>query len=580
LTLRRKVILAFCMITIPLVSFLLYTNYYSRQVVREQVSGYNASLLTLYGNQIDETLDNGNSYLYRLANQEPDIRSLIYNLNNPDEYALSKVAVSSRLFSDFQYNKSLYLDFVYIPKNRDLITAQPGQQSYWESEYIVEYLKDLFEEKGTGERIESFQSLWRNCRIANVQYLLRIVETDTNTYVGSLIRLDDLMTPLKLIARDRSVHAYFLDSDGEWLLPGPPLDTAAEGSVAVRNNLQAYQTTHGAEKYLMVDHPVRLSNLVLAVMIPEKVMLQQVPLFQRIGYVIPFASGLMLLIFLVYLQKLLIVPVQRLIKGMRQLSKGNFENRLIVEGAAEIIMIGETFNNMVSEIQGLKIQVYEDELRLQKAELKMLQLQINPHFLFNSLNIIYNLAETGKVQLIQQMTRHMVGYLRFFARLKEHLITVSEEMDIIDHYMNIQKLRFPKNLVYEGHIDVGVAGTLIPPLTIQPFVENALKHGFSRGIFKVSVSARTLDKSGRIFCELIIEDNGKGFPSHLTEELLETLTDPAFTKMHIGIWNVYTQLKTLYQGEATLRLSNIEPSGARVTIVIPILTGMPEGVDA
>ncbi|MEK0312533.1 sensor histidine kinase [Cohnella sp. 56] len=579
MTLRRKVIVAFGLLTVPLVCFLLYTNYYSSQVVREQVAGYNAGLLTLYGDQIDQTLETGGSYLYRLANQESDIRSLVYNLGDRDAYALTRVAVSRGLYSDFSYNKGLYLDFVYIPNNRDLIVAQPKQESYEEASVISNYLRDLFE-SGAGEGHRKFESLWENCRIGDKHYLLRIVRTDTNTYVGALIRLDDLMSPLQLIARDRSVRAYFLDRSGEWLIPGPPEDAASEGSSAVAgDDGQAYRTIRGAEKYLMVDHSLQMSNLVLAVLIPEKVMLQQVPLFQRIGYVIPFAAGMLLLIFLAYLQKLVIEPMHRLVKGMRQIGKGHLDTRLVASRSVEFALIGDTFNRMASEIQDLKIHVYEEEIRSQRAELKQLQLQMNPHFLFNSLNVIYNLAETGKVQLIKQMARHMVGYLRFFARLKEHLITVGEEMENVGHYMNIQKLRFPKHLEYEWVLEAAASKALLPPLTVQPFVENALKHGFSTGreMFRVSVKIGVLDRGDKRFCELIIEDNGKGFPPALMERLEETLADPSFTKAHIGIWNAYNHLKMRYRGEAELRLEQAEPKGARVVIVIPYRTDAQEG---
>ncbi|GFZ94813.1 sensor histidine kinase YesM [Paenibacillus marchantiophytorum] len=579
MTLRMKVILAFGLITIPLVSFLLYTNYYSSQVVREQVESYNSALLTLYGDQIDQMLETNNSYLYKLANQEPRIRSLMYNINKGDEYVLTRVAVSEKLYSDFPYNKNVYLDFVYIPPNQDLITAQPTQSSYEEYVSIHDFLRGLFNDAANREKLMEFKFLWTSCQIKGEKFLLSIVSTDTNTYVGALIKINDLMTPLQLIARDRKISAYFLNTQGQWLAPTLP-DAADEVTKAVREAGSVNQGVRGKDTYLLVQHRMRLSDLVLAVMIPEKVMLQQVPLFQRITYAIPFAAGILLLIFLMYLQKLVIKPMQRLIQVMRQISKGNLDIRLTTDHSYEFSLIDATFNNMASQIHDLKIHVYEEEIRSQKAELKQLQLQMNPHFLFNSLNIIYSLAETGKVQLIQQMTRHMVGYLRFFARLKDHLITVGEEMENIEHYMQIQMLRFPKHLDYKWTIDESIGEVLIPPLTIQPFVENAIKHGFRMGkdIFRirVSVSSQTKDEKG--YYEIRIEDNGKGFPAELIENLTERMEDRSFTDEHIGIWNVFHQLKMLYHGEAELKIANLEPHGACVSIRIPLrLIGQKEG---
>ncbi|WP_339287563.1 histidine kinase [Paenibacillus sp. FSL E2-0201] len=578
MTLRIKMILAFCIITLPLVCFLLYTNYYSSQVVREQVANYNSALLTLYGDQIDQTLDNDNSYLYRLANQEPDIRSLVYNLDNEDEYTLTRVAVINKMYADFSYNSSFYLNFVYIPFNEDLIAAQITQKSYEESVQIQNYLSNLFSFRAKDSSLSLFENSWRHCRIGDEQFLLRIVETDTNTYVGALIKSDDLMVPLQLISEERHMKTFMLDSKGGWLTSTPP-DAWEEVTAAIQKKTGLYQTVVGKDKYLLVHHQMRLSDLGLAAMIPEKVMLQQVPLFQRISFAIPFAAGAILLILLIYFQKLVIKPIHHLIKGMRLISKGNLDTRLSTDLSHEFSLISGTFNNMASQIQDLKIHVYEEEIRSHKAELKQLQLQINPHFLFNSLNIIYNLAETKRFQLIQKMSSHLVDYLRFFARLREPLISIRDEMDNIGHYMGIQKLRFPKHLEYEYAYEETLGEFQIPPLTIQPFVENALNHGFATGkdVFRVHVQVYGRREQEQDYCEIRIADNGKAFPAELVEHFSAVMEDRSFTNEHIGIWNVFNRLKMVYQEEAQLMLSNLEPHGACVTIRIPIRSREHEG---
>ncbi|BBI31886.1 sensor histidine kinase [Cohnella abietis] len=580
MTLRMKVILGFCVMTIPLVCFLIYTNYYSSKVVREQVANFNSGLLTLYGDQIDQTLANDNSFLYKLATQEPLVRSLIYNLNNEDEYSLTRAAVSNKLYTDATYYNSFDVLFAYVPNNRDLIVAQLSQKSYGEEVQIQSFLRELFTDDGKTENHEAYDIRWTNCQIGDDQFLLRIVRTDTNTYIGALIKNSDLMRPLQVISKERNINSYFLRNDGQWIDSVLP-DASDQVTAAIRNGRNAYQTVKGHEKYLLVYHRMKLSDLVLTIMIPENEMLQQVPLFQRITYVIPFVAGALLLIFLMYLQKLVIKPMQHLIKGMRQIGKGNLDARLSTRGSLEFTLIDDTFNNMVSQIQDLKIHVYEEEIRSHKAELKQLQLQLNPHFLFNSLNIIYNLAETKKYDLIQQMSRHMVSYLRFFAHLRDNHITVQDEMNNVDHYMQIQKLRFPKHLEYEWRVEEAVMAFPIPPLLIQPFVENAIKHGFSTkdNVFRINVHAGVRLQPDREcdYCEIRIEDNGRGLPSELTDNLAERLEDRTFTDEHIGIWNVYNQLKMMYRGEAEMVFTNLVPHGARVTIRIPMYKDDREG---
>ncbi len=569
-TLRVKVILLFSVITIPLVCFLLYTNHYSSQVVRKQVANYNSALLTLYGDQIDQTLENGSSYLYKLANQEPLIRSLVYTLDNKDRYTITLSQVVNKLYSDSTYNTSFYLNFVYNPFNQDLIMVQTSQKSFQESSQSEQYIKRLFS-PNEASNLQAFVEGWRHCRIGNEQYLLRIVETDTNTYVGALIRNDDLLLPLQSVSEERHMEAFFLDRKGEWLTTAPP-DTADAVSAVIHAKTKSYQTVRGEERYLLVQHTLRLADLEIITLIPENVILQQVPLFQRISYAVPFAAALVLFFLLVNLQKLVLRPIHYLIKGMRQISKGNLDTRLSTNLSHEFSLISATFNSMASQIQDLKISMYEEEIRSHKAELKQLQLQMNPHFLYNSLNIIYNLAEARKYDLIQRMSSHMVNYLRFFARLREHSIHIWEEMDNIEHYIEIQKLRFPKHLEYDFDIEDSLKNVRIPPLTIHPFVENALKHGFTTGksVFQVKVRIHRITDGITDFCEITIENNGKKFPAQLVESLSGLMETSSFTREHTGIWSVYNQLKIFYRGQAGMSFSNLDSHGVAVTVRIPM----------
>ena len=105
----------------------------------------------------------------------------------------------------------------------------------------------------------------------------------------------------------------------------------------------------------------------------------------------------------------------------------------------------DTFNTMMDEIHKLKINVYEEQLATQRSELKHLQLQINPHFLFNSLNIVYHLASVKNLALIQEMILCLVQYFRFMFRSNSHFVSLSDELDHTRNYLTIQQMRFPKS---------------------------------------------------------------------------------------------------------------------------------------
>jgi len=570
MSIRSTLIIGFCMVTIPLVCFLFYTNNYSIKVVRDQMTVSSSDMLTLYGDQIDRIFENGNTRLYMLANREPAIRSLVYNIDSKDEYALTRLAVHNKLNADLPYYDKFFMAFVYNPLNQDLIMAQQYSSSYKQYTSILTSLSDLLQHE---EQMSAFEHQWTSRRIGEEQYLIRIVKTDTNTYVGALINQAELTQPLNLVATNQLMEALYLTEDGSWLST-PPADAADKVSIAVREGKEpdrTYQTVKGKENYLLVYNKMEFSNLVLGVMISEKAMLRNVSFFKSINYLIPFAAVALLLGYLVFFQRLMLRPMQLLIRGMNKLSEGNLNIRLFSSFYREYSLINATFNKMASQIKDLKINVYEEELRTHKAEMKQLQLQINPHFLFNSINIIYSLAEMKQFLLIQKMSRHLVNYFRFFASLSEHIITIEDEIDNLEDYLQIQKMRFPKHLDYQLQVDDGLGTVQIPPLTIQPFVENAIKHGFSihDKVFLIRVHVRVYSNQESRLCEIIVEDTGTGFPAEFVGSMPGLLNGRSYTNSHIGIWNVYHRIQMYYKENIELVLENRETGGARVRIRFP-----------
>ena len=266
--------------------------------------------------------------------------------------------------------------------------------------------------------------------------------------------------------------------------------------------------------------------------------------------------------------------MKQLIKGMRRIKQGEFETRLSGDKSKEFMIINETFNEMVNQIQGLKINVYEEHIRTQKAELKHLQVQINPHFLLNSINIIYNLAELKKNDLIKKMSIHLAEYFRFITRTNLSKVKISQEIKHIESYLEIQQLRFPLYLRYETWVEPGLEEVAILPLIIQPFVENAVLHGFqmSEEIFCIRVSiTRSKEQPDKLY-EVQISDNGKGIEAGKLLELQKEDLQSDYGESHLGIWNVRHRLNLQYGQVSQLRFEPGNPKGMVIRLIIPIQT--------
>ena len=214
----------------------------------------------------------------------------------------------------------------------------------------------------------------------------------------------------------------------------------------------------------------------------------------------------------------------------------------------EFRMVNHTFNGMMEQIQELRIHVYEEQLNKQKAELQHLQLQINPHFFMNSLNIIYNLALVKNYALIQEMAISLVQYFRYMFRSNLTFLPLKDELQHIRNYIRIQELRFPDQLAFETSAPEFLLSARIPPLVIQTFVENSIKHAVSsEGPVAIAVRVDLDDNREAPMIVIEVRDWGSGFTEEVLREIRagNRIVD-AQGGEHIGIWNVRRRLGLLY----------------------------------
>jgi len=279
-----------------------------------------------------------------------------------------------------------------------------------------------------------------------------------------------------------------LGADGASLLVtdiGVPMTLTNQvdtGGVDLSLNLSSYYMTGANQKYLIVGEKSHKGNFSLIAMIPNREILKNLPYLNRIVFVISFLCVLLVPGFLLFLRKSVVIPLRRIVSVMKRIGEGNVKFRIDPHPTSdEFQLVNTTFNKMMAQIEELKINVYEEQLNKQKAELQHLQLQINPHFFMNTLSIIYNLALTKNYENIQDMSLRLVRYFRFMFRSNLTFVPLQEELDHVLNYVRIQELRFQQALTC--HIEkpetLDKFPVHIPPLIIQTFVENAMKYAVS-----------------------------------------------------------------------------------------------------
>ena len=284
----------------------------------------------------------------------------------------------------------------------------------------------------------------------------------------------------------------------------------------------------------------------------------------------------------------LVRPVNKMVETAAQISSGNFEGDPIpLEGPEELIFLEKNLNQMkqslrerlemIAENTKLEKMVHSQELEqmrttreLEKARYKALQSQINPHFLFNTLNIISRTALFEEANNTVDLIDNLASIFRYTLEYHDD-VTIEEELRFVREYLTIQQFRFADRLSFSIQCPQEFYEVRIPPLIIQPFVENSMIHGLEPKVEGGTIEI-LLSKEGR---RLIIQitDTGVGIE---TSKLNQIQFDG---KQHIGVKNIGDRLKHYYKGKANLALSRIsEEGGTKVTISLPLKAGGKKGV--
>jgi two-component system sensor histidine kinase YesM len=585
-TLRFKFILGFFIVTAPLIFFLFYNNFYAMNVVRTEVSQSYYTFLESQVTSLDQTLEDTNNYILRLGSSDFSYTNLIpltlYPMDSGD-YFMAKQWLLRKFSEDLSSYRGIETFFVYSKKNNDLITVQ---NTYENTQKIESVLFPFFQDN---KEID-FQN-WQIVMRENKYYLIRVIqispkEVNRELYVGALIDIESLIQPLQLSNLENSGKELLLMSKKGMPLIQTSLSTDKVNEIINKlnhNELKyvSFSKSSNGTKYLLVGIPFQHASISLAVFIPEKVVLKKLLYFQRLLFFIPIGLIIILAFYLFFVKQVLLRPMNILIKGMRSITRGDLDVRLDDNSTKEFSFLIETFNKMASQIHILKINVYEEMLKSQKAEFNHLQAQINPHFYLNSLNIIFSLSVLEKNLLVQKMTEHLADYFRFITRSHRDTILLSEEIGHIENYLEIQKLRFPNKLLFHISIPEMYLQNNVFPLLIQPFVENAIIHGMDKGkaIFHIEIKVQPSMETPDSY-EVLIIDNGKGF----TTEKLQMLQAGQYAEghgsgdKHLGIWNVHHRLRMKYGTQVKILFENGARKGAIIRLRIPNqLVGEDEG---
>jgi two-component system sensor histidine kinase YesM len=262
-------------------------------------------------------------------------------------------------------------------------------------------------------------------------------------------------------------------------------------------------------------------------------------------------------------------PIKKLLLSMKRVKTGNFKEKVNLKYMDEIGLLGMEYNDMIDNINNLISKVYKLQISEREAELKALQAQINPHFLYNTLDSIYWKAQKSKEKDISEMIYALSKLFRLTLNRGNEFTEVQNEKDFIENYLILQKKRFQNKLEYKIEISDNILRYKIPKLILQPFVENSIIHGTEEDTDKSMLKICGYLEGEKI--KFTIQDNGRGIEEEVLKNLLDNAPDSKNSNMHKGyaIKNVKERLSLYYDGDYSLNIKSNINKGTMVEIVIP-----------
>jgi len=285
-------------------------------------------------------------------------------------------------------------------------------------------------------------------------------------------------------------------------------------------------------------------------------------------------SGILLLIFLVAVAVSALVaglislrvshPINQLKTAMLNIEQGDFSQPISVSGQIEIVTLTHSFNNMILKIQELMARLVSQQREKRKMELHILQNQINPHFLYNTLDSIVWLAEHERNKDVITTVVSLAHFFRISISKGESFIPIEDEIFHVENYLTIQNIRYVNKFTYTISIDERLNKIKVMKLILQPLVENAIYHGI--GDEEGHINIRGIMEKDFIVFHVI--NTGYGLTNEKIEQMYETMRGGT-ERPSIGIRNVYQRLKLYYGEKADMTISSIPDESTTISLYIP-----------
>lgn len=561
-----RLIVTFLLIIIPIYLLGIFMYFWGVNAVKTEISNSMVTQVSYYLNELEREVQS--------------IKMLQYDCLSDEN--LRKLAIRGEimnLYEKLESMKQLQQRLVTIRNSSPYIkdvTAhiKPIGKSVSANDSVVDIEEDKFEniqvQQGTtGAQIIKYEERFylttlEENRVSNNSHLFSIeVEIDEEALIETLGQLN--------VYEDGGiVLAYWF---GNEMVTDQTDEMLTLPIVSILDNtenpkVQGIKTLmiEGKSYYVAYAKSDYLNNALFRYMPEEYVMLPLKKIYIWI-WIFSISSILICIIYSLATYKYMHKPLSKLVKAFKKVEQGNMDIAITHDAHDEFEYLYSRFNTMVKKIKMLINQVYKQKILMQRAELKQLQSQINPHFLYNSFFIINTMARIGDENLIW-FTKQLGEYFRFVTRNSSDIITLQEEVNHARVYTEIQQMRFSKRLtVIFNDLPKEFNKLKVPRLILQPIIENTFEHAIEKKMNGI-LSIDFMVKNNQL--DIIVEDNGDNKSYELVGRLNDMIINDDENSEITGLMNINRRIHLMFGSECGIHFKQSELGGIKVILSIRI----------
>jgi two-component system sensor histidine kinase YesM len=268
-----------------------------------------------------------------------------------------------------------------------------------------------------------------------------------------------------------------------------------------------------------------------------------------------------------YTSRRISLPINKLKDHMQEIEQGDFYKKIEIDGQKEVVVLTHSFNSMIEEIRSLMNTIVKEQKEKRKTEFLALQSQINPHFLYNTLDSIVYLSENKMNEKVIEMVIALSKFFRISISRGKNIILLKEEIEHARNYLLIQQIRYNDKFDFVFDIDEDVIDYKVVKLSLQPIIENAIYHGINTEYDSGNIAIRAYKNEKKLILE--VEDDGYGIPDEKIEEIYHNIKFESKGKS-VGLRNVFQRLKLYYGDEADFVIESELDERTIIRLVIPL----------